>query len=238
MLKGKTIIITGGARRLGREFALAVSKNGADVIIHHNNSPKEAEQTARDIIRLGCNADVIRADFSDPQAALELFRQKFSTRKLFALIHNAAIFKPIKFIDTTYDNWQHHMNINLTMPFLLSQLFSESIGNNKGKIINILDWRALRPGYDHFPYTISKTALTGLTKSMALALAPNIQVNGIALGAILPPSDGNENNIISKVPAGRWSTIKELTDTLLFLLNGPEYITGEIIHLDGGRHLI
>ena len=113
------------------------------------------------------------------------------------------------------------------------------MGKGEGRIINILDWRALRPGKDHFPYTISKAALASMTKSMALALSPNISVNGIALGAILPPSDGNQTDeLIRSVPIGRWAQMKEVTDTVLFLLSGPQYITGEIIHLDGGRHLV
>ena len=157
---------------------------------------------------------------------------------LFALINNASIFEPGNFLETTYESWQNNFAINLTTPFLLSQSFAKRLGKNKGRIINILDWRALRPGKDHFSYTISKSALASMTKAMAVALAPNIIVNGLALGAILPPSDGSSESIINSVPAGRWATIKELTDSVLFLLTGPEYITGEIIHLDGGRHLV
>ncbi len=239
-LKGKKVIITGSARRIGRELALASAKAGASVIIHHNQSQKEAEQTANDISKLGGKAEIIRADFSEPQKAREIFNKVFRKNKnIFALINNAAIFKPIKFANTSLDDWRIHMDINLTMPFLLSQLFASSLGKQKARIINILDWRALRPGYDHFPYTISKSALAALTQTLALSLAPNIQVNGIALGAILPPVDGaEERGIISKVPAGRWANITELSDVYLFLLQGPEYITGEIIHLDGGRHLV
>ena len=239
-LKGKKVIITGSARRIGRELALASAKAGASVIIHHNQSQKKAEQTANDISKLGGKAEIIRADFSEPQKAREIFNKVFRKNKnIFALINNAAIFKPIKFANTSLDDWRIHLDINLTMPFLLSQLFASSLGELKGRIINILDWRALRPGYDHFPYTISKSALAALTQTLALSLAPNIQVNGIALGAILPPVDRpEENEIISKVPAGRWANISELSDAYLFLLQGPEYITGEIIHLDGGRHLV
>jgi pteridine reductase len=121
----------------------------------------------------------------------------------------------------------------------------------------MLDWRALRPGKDHFAYTISKAALAAMTKSMALALAPEITVNGLALGAILPPAEENKppadpeganvqpssqksvlKSIINPVPAARWADIKEVTDTVSFLLSGPAYITGEIIHIDGGRHLV
>ena len=239
-LKGKKVIITGSARRIGRELALASAKAGASVIIHHNQSQKEAEQTANDICKLGVKSEIIRADFSEPQKAKDIFNNVFQENKnIFALINNAAIFKPIKFANTSLDDWRIHMDINLTMPFLLSQSFASSLGAQKARIINILDWRALRPGYDHFPYTISKSALVALTQTLALSLAPNIQVNGIALGAILPPVDGaEEKGIISKVPAGRWANISELSDAYLFLLQGPEYITGEIIHLDGGRHLV
>jgi len=239
-LKGKKVIITGSARRIGRELALASAKAGASVIIHHNQSQKEAEQTANDISKLGGKAEIIRADFSEPQKAKEIFNKVFRKNKnIFALINNAAIFKPIKFANTSLDDWRIHMDINLTMPFLLSQLFASSLGKQKARIINILDWRALRPGYDHFPYTISKSALAALTQTLALSQAPNNQKNGIALEAILPPVDGaEERGIISKVPAGRWANITELSDVYLFLLQGPEYITGEIIHLDGGRHLV
>ena len=105
--------------------------------------------------------------------------------------------------------------------------------------MNILDWRALRPGADHFPYTISKAALASMTHSLAVALSPDITVNGLALGAILPPSDAKASaDIIKNVPLKRWATENEVEEALLFLLTCPRYITGEIIHLDGGRHLI
>ena len=97
----------------------------------------------------------------------------------------------------------------------------------------------MRPGADHFPYTISKAALAALTKSLAVALAPKIIVNGLALGAILPPADGNANpDIIKNIPMKRWANANEVEQALLFLLTCPPYITGEIIHVDGGRHLV
>jgi pteridine reductase len=103
----------------------------------------------------------------------------------------------------------------------------------------MLDWRALRPGPDHLPYTISKAALAALTRSLATALAPQITVNGLALGAILPPSDGaNIGNILDNIPAHRWANLEEVGQALVFLLDGPTYVTGEILHVDGGRHLV
>jgi len=132
------------------------------------------------------------------------------------------------------------MAINLTAPFLLCQAFARQVPQGEeGRIINILDWRALRPAADHLPYTISKAALAALTQSLAVALAPGITVNGLALGAILPPSDGEATaNLLSSVPAGRWARLDELSQALVILLTGPAYVTGEIIHLDGGRHLV
>ena len=129
---------------------------------------------------------------------------------------------------------------NLTAPFLISQAFALALpAGMTGRIVNILDWRADRPGKDHFPYTITKSALAAMTKSLAVALAPQIIVNGLALGAILPPSgEAFSNNILKNIPVGRWAELDEVSQALLFLLTGPGYITGEIIHLDGGRHLV
>ncbi|MDK2981031.1 MAG: hypothetical protein PWQ55_1378 [Chloroflexota bacterium] len=239
-LHGKRIIVTGAARRLGRQFALTCAKAGASVVIHHGHSDAEAQQLASEIEGFGVKAQVLKSDFSDPQSSLAAFEDLLRLGSdWYALVNNAAIFEPVKFADTSLSDWQRHMDVNLTMPFLLSQAFARTLGSKPGRIINIVDWRALRPGKDHFPYTISKAALASMTQSLARILAPAIQVNALALGAILPPSDGgSEEGIIKPVPAGRWATLEELNEAFFFLLTGPDYITGEIIHLDGGRHLV
>lgn len=237
-LAGKTVLITGAARRVGR--ALALARAGADIILHHASSPVEAAQTAGEINQMGRRAWVLQADFSDP-ASLEGFIERAAAlAPIFALVHNAAIFEPLDLVHTTLADWQRHMDINLTAPFILSRDFARlHPPGEKGRIVTILDWRALRPLGDHFPYTISKAALAAMTRSLAAALAPNITVNGLALGAILPPSDGSDTAWVeSEVPARRWADLDEVGRSLLFLLDGPEYITGEILHLDGGRHLI
>jgi NAD(P)-dependent dehydrogenase (short-subunit alcohol dehydrogenase family) len=238
-LKGKTILITGSARRIGREFALAAASAGANVIIHHGHSPDEAELTAHEIRSLGSQCWILEGDLENPTQAMELVDRAWKISPLFALVNSAAIFENLTFSQTTYANWQLHLAVNLTAPFLLSQSFSRLLPREaEGRIINILDWRALRPGSDHFPYTISKAALAALTKSLATALGPNIAVNGLALGAILPPSDGRAPDILNLIPARRWAKVEELRQAFLFLLEGPAYITGEILYLDGGRHLI
>lgn len=243
-LENKTVLITGAARRVGQHLALTAAQAGADVIVHHANSPEAAQSTAVRIREIGRQAWVIQADFQNPAEVEGLVERAFGLSPLFAIVHNAAIFEPLDLVHTSLEDWQRHFNINLTAPFLLSRDFARLLPTGApGRMVTILDWRALRPLGDHFPYTISKAALAAMTRSLAAALAPNITVNGLALGAILPPSDGgktgsNTDWVKTEVPAGRWAELDEVGQALLFLLDGPAYITGEIIHVDGGRHLL
>lgn len=237
-LAGKTILVTGGARRVGRIFALACARAGADLVIHHGHSEQEAEQVRQEITDLGRRAWIFPADLSDARQAQQLISRVNDVTPLYGLVNSAAIFDSLSLESTSHDDWQKHLAINLTAPFLLSQAFAKQAPDG-ARIVNILDWRALRPGADHFPYTISKAALAAMTKSLAVALAPRIIVNGLALGAILPPSDGRKNpDIIKNVPAQRWAEQTEVEQALVFALTGPTYITGEIVHVDGGRHLV
>ena len=238
-LTGKTILITGAARRLGRLFVLACGRAGADLILHHGHSPQEAEALRDELASLGRRAWVLAADFSHPESASQLIERANELSPLYGLVNSASIFEPLSLQETSLDDWNNHLNVNLTAPFLLSQAFAKHV--KQGRIVNILDWRALRPGADHFPYTVTKSALAAMTKSLAIALAPNITVNGLALGAILPPADqpSASEKVIEAVPAKRWSEAGEAEDALLFLLSSSSaYITGEIIHVDGGRHLV
>lgn len=239
-LAGKTVLITGAARRIGREMALGVARAGGNVILHHGRSSNEAKILQGEIESLGVQAHLLQADLADPRQAAEIIPRAAEYGRVYGLVNNAAIFEPLTLANTDLAAWERHMAINLTAPFLLCQAFARQVPQGEeGRIINILDWRALRPAADHLPYTISKAALAALTKSLAVALAPGITVNGLALGAILPPSDGEPTaNLLSSVPAGRWAKIEEISQALVFLLTGPEYVTGEIIHLDGGRHLV
>ena len=239
-LDGKNILITGAARRLGRIFALACAKAGADVVIHHAHSDSDAASLSAEIERLNRRAWVFKADLNDSSEAQNLIPLINRTTPIHFLINSAAKFESLSLESTSLEDWSKHLAINLTAPFLLSQAFArQAQAENGARIVNILDWRALRPGADHFPYTVSKSALAAMTKSLAVALAPKIIVNGLALGATLPPADGNANPEITKnIPMKRWARENEIESALLFLLTCPEYIAGEIIHVDGGRHLI
>lgn len=240
-LEGKTVLITGAALRVGRAMALAVAEAGADVIVHYGRSDKAAQKVKAEIEGLGRQAHLLQADLSQTESGQNLIKAATEIGPLFGLVNSASIFQDRRLENTDVASWDLHMAINLRAPFLLSQAFAAALKESKaeGRIVNILDWRALRPGDDHLPYTISKAGLAALTQSLAIALAPRITVNAIAFGAILPPSDGGDTSgILDDVPAKRWADLDEAGKTLVFLLDGPSYITGEILHLDGGRHLI
>lgn len=239
-LNEKLVLITGAAKRVGRELAISVARAGGNVVIHYGHSQAEAESLCDEIHALGRKAFLLQADLDDPAQVDGLVPHAADHGVLYALVNNAAIFQTLDWQSTTLESWNRHLMVNLTTPFLLSQAFARQLPSGEtGRIVNLLDWRALRPAADHLPYTISKAALAALTHSMAIALAPRITVNSLALGAVLPPSEGEAPpNILKNVPAGRWAHLPEVGQSLLFLLDGPGYITGEIIHLDGGRHLV
>ena len=238
-LEGKTVLITGAALRVGRSMALAAAGAGANLVIHYHNSGVQAKALQNEIARMGREAKLLEADLEDPKQSMELINRAQGKEGLFALVNNAAVFESLSWETTDLKAWERHLMINLTSPFLLSQAFARAIGREaEGRIVNLLDWRVMRPGADHLPYTISKTGLAALTQSLAIALAPNITVNGLALGAILASKEGAPERLLEQVPAGRWGNLDEVGQALIFLLNGPGYITGEILHIDGGRHLV
>jgi pteridine reductase len=237
-LRGHAALVTGAGRRLGEAFARALAGAGCDVCLHYGATPAEAlaaELSSAHAVRTAA----LQADLADAQAAAALVdRAANALGSIDLLVNSASIFEPLDFGATGLAEWQRHLAVNLTAPFLISQSFARRLGRAPGAIVNLLDWRALRPGPDHFAYTISKAGLAAMTTSLAQALAPLIRVNGLALGAILPPAGAKADDApAAAAPLGRWATLQETTDSLLFLLAGPDFITGEILHLDGGRHL-
>lgn len=239
-LEGKRVLVTGGARRVGRALALAAARAGAELVLHYGRSSEAAESTRAEIVALGRTALLLQADLSDPEQAAGLVGRAARSGPLYALVNSAAVFEALTWETATAADWERHLRINLTAPFLLSQAFARALPPEaSGRVVNLLDFRAQRPGPDHLPYTISKAALAGLTRSLAVALAPRIAVNGLALGAVLPPSDGGDPAaILGRVPSGRWVGLEEVGQALLFLLDGPASVSGAILPVDGGRSLV
>jgi pteridine reductase len=240
-LEGKVAIVTGGARRLGKALALSLAEQGVRLAIHYGSSAGPAEETVAQIKGLDSEAMAVQADLREPGQAPGVIAQ---VAKHFGqvdiLVNSAAIFEPGDAFSTTEENWDRHLAINLKSPFFLSQAFANHVGRERpGHIVNIADWRATRPGPDYLAYTITKAGLVTMTQSLALALAPNIQVNAIAPGAILPPPDEDQaylDRLAQSIPARRVGTPAEVSKALLFLLEA-DFVTGELVFVTGGEHL-
>jgi NAD(P)-dependent dehydrogenase (short-subunit alcohol dehydrogenase family) len=234
-------IVTGAARRVGREIALTMAKRGLAVVVHHGTSAVEADALVQRICAEGGRAIAVAADLRDPRtAASAVFEAAAELGEVTTLINSASVFqdRTLPWIDLYHCN--AHLSVNLLAPIFLSQQLIRQLGEgHRGHIINILDWRAERPGADHLVYTATKAALSSVTRSLALQLAPLVQVNGIAPGAILPPDDRlnwHEQRAISSIPLRRTGTPKELTRAIDFLLDS-DFITGEVITVSGGEGL-
>lgn len=234
-------VVTGAARRVGREIALAMARRGLAVVVHHGTSAVEAEVLAQRICAEGGRAIAVGADLRDPRsAAATVFEAAAELGEVTTLINSASVFqdRALPWIDLYHCN--AHLSVNLLAPIFLSQQFIRQLGEGqRGHIINILDWRAQRPGADHLVYTATKAALSSVTRSLAQQLAPLIQVNGIAPGAILPPDDRlnwHEQRAISAIPLRRTGSPQELTNAIQFLLNS-DFITGEVLNVSGGEEL-
>ena len=238
---GGVAVVTGAARRVGREIAMAMAARGLAVVVHHGTSRVEAGVLVDRIRSAGGRALAVSADLRDPRtAAVEVFETAAELGEVTTLINSAAVFqdRALPWIDPYH--CQVHVNVNLLAPVFMAQQFIRQLGNgHRGHIVNILDWRAQRPGADHAIYTATKAGLTSITKSLALQLAPLVQVNGVAPGAILPPEDRtnwHEQRAIASIPLRRTGSPRELVDAINFLLDSS-FITGEVLNVSGGEEL-
>jgi pteridine reductase len=240
-LDGKVAIVTGGAVRLGRALVLAMAQEGVRLGIHYASSAGPADAVVEEIKTMGGDALAIQADLSQPAQACSIVERAVAHfGQVDILVNSAAIFEPGNWDDTTEANWDRHFAINLKSPFFLSQAFAAQVGPDRGgHIVNIADWRGVRPGADHVAYTLTKAAIIAMTRSLALALAPRIQVNAIAPGLILPPPGQDQAYLQSKakqVPAQRVGSPQEIANALIFLLRS-DFVTGDLIFVTGGEHL-
>ncbi len=242
-LAGAVAVVTGGAVRVGRALVLALAGRGVRVAVHYGSSAEAAESAVAEARGLGAEAFALSADLADEAAVgriVPAVRERFGA-PVDILINSASIFEAGAFAKTTSAQWDRHFLINLKAPFLLTQAFAAQVEEGRtGKVVNLNDWRGFRPADDHFAYTMSKGALIALTRGTAIALAPRVHVNCLALGAILPPesaSEARKARIISEVPLGRWGGAEEVARAMLYLLES-DYVTGETVFVDGGRSLV
>ncbi len=236
---GLTALVTGSGHRVGRALALALAEAGANVAVHYNSSDEAAAETVAALEMAGGRAESFQANFSDAAEVERLF-DAVNARMgpVQILANNAARFERCELSSSTVDEWERSMAVNVRAPYLLARAMANALPDGlTGKIINIGDSRTNRR--DRFVYGVSKAALRGLTESLAESLAPAIQVNEIAMGAILQPIDTprGERPKMDKFdygPIRRMGTLNEVTHTLMWLIEN-DYVTGETVHLDGGR---
>jgi pteridine reductase len=235
-LKGKTAFITGAAKRLGRAAAVHLHEKGCSIVVHFNESKKEANELQSQI---GCR--LFQADFSEISISKLHSRLKQEIGTIDILINNASSFQEKDWQDVDEETWDCDLSVNLKIPFFLSHYFGQLMkAKGEGKILNMSDIAAEHPYLKHISYSIAKAGMIAFTQALARPLAPEVQVNAIAPGTILFPDSMTKSAqeiILDRIPAHRTATLQEFLRTVDFLLEDVDYITGQTIVLDGGRSL-
>lgn len=248
-VRGRWALVTGGAKRLGRGIALGLARAGANVVVHHGHSPGEGEETAREIEQLGVEACVLQADLSDPEAIAGLFeRVESDCGDLAVLVNSAASFRRQPLMEAAVDDWDAVLDVNLRAVWLClkrsAKLMRRAVveGPEKGVAVNIADLTGIQPwpGYSH--HGVSKAGVIHLTRIAARELAPEIRVNCVVPGAILPPpglepEDPEWHRKVERIPLERPGSPEVIADAILFLIRNP-FVTGTVLAVDGGEQLL
>ena len=240
-LSGKTALVTGAAKRVGREIALALARRGANIIVHYNTSVADARAVVAEVQALGVDALAVKADQSNArQVHAAVAKALGHFRDIHVLVTSAAVYKKTPFDTLTEADWDFHIDANLKGPFLFALEVGRHMKKRKlaGKIITFADWSAIRPYANYLPYCVSKAGVICLTKSLAKVLGPNVQVNAIAPGPVLLPPDFTKREIqevIDSTIVKRLGSPQDIVNSVLFLIEGSDFITGHTLIVDGGR---
>jgi len=240
-LKGKTALVTGAGKRVGREIALGLARRGANVVVHYNTSAADALAVVAEIKALGVDALAVGADQTNARqvhAAVAKALRRF--RDIHVLVTSAAVYKKTPFDTLTEADWDFHIDANLKGPFLFALEVGRHMKKRKiaGKIITFSDWAAIRPYADYLPYCVSKAGIICLTKSLAKALGPKVQVNAIAPGPILLPPDftpAERRKVVDATIVKHIGSPKDIVNSILYLVEGTDFVTGHTLLVDGGR---
>lgn len=238
-LKHRTVLITGAAKRLGRAMALYLAEQGAAVVVHYHTSQQQAESLQSAIEQTGGRAVLCQADLADAGQADGLVGKAVELlgRPLDILINNASIFQEQRLLDTTSQAMAENMMIHAYAPLTLSRAFAAQA--ESGHIVNLLDSRVQDYDKLHVPYHLSKRSLLALTRMLAVELAPAVAVNAVAPGLVLPPegqSDDYLTDLAHTNPLNRFGSGQDICEAVTFLVQST-FITGQVIYVDGGRHM-
>ena len=241
-LAGQVALVTGAGQRIGREIALALGRAGATVAVNYNHSWDEAQATVNEIKAGGANAVALQADVARPAQVRRMFRtieRKFGQLDL--LVNNAAIFFPGKWDQLTEKHWDRILSVNLKGPFFCAQEAAKLMQRrSRGKIVNISSLGGLQAWPDYMHYCSSKAGLIMLTRCLAKALAPDIQVNSIAPGTILFPGEKRTpmtKSVIRSTPLRKAGRAEDISRMVLHLACHGDFITGQIFPVDGGKSI-
>ena len=239
-LAGQVALVTGAGRRIGRAIALTLAAAGADVAINYLQSESDAKSAVREIKKLGVRSVALRANVARPTEVQRMFRvlaKQFG--RLDILVNNAAVFFPARWDRLTEKDWDRILGINLKGTFFCAQAAAEMMQQQKhGRIINISSLGGLRAWPDYMHYCSSKAAVIMLTRCLAKALAPDIQVNSVAPGTILFPDEERTpltKRIIQSTPLKKAGTAEDIAQIVLFLASRSDFITGQVFVVDGGQ---
>jgi pteridine reductase len=239
MLQGKTALITGAAKRIGRAISLALAQEGVNVVIHYCSSKKQAKKLCAELAEHKVKSWVVKADFEKTKEYDTLIARTLKIAgALDVLINNASIFIPDTLREVDFKTLMKHVQVNAWAPFALSRKFARL--TRKGKIINLLDSRISGYDWSHVAYILSKHMFSVFTKMTALEFAPGVTVNGIAPGLILPPLGKNQRyleRMADMVPLKRHGDPSDIANAVIYLLKS-DFLTGQIINVDGGLHLM
>jgi len=240
-LEGRVTLVTGGAIRVGRAIVEALAADGATVAIHHHASVEEARTLVAELRSKGRRAEAFRADLTDDAQLTGLVTQvERSLGPIQVLVNSAAGFTRAPFLDTDAAMLDAEWRLNARAPFLLTREVARGMLERKqGVVVNVLDiGGAIVPWRSYSAYCMTKAAMGMLTQVLALELAPHVRVNGVAPGTVLPPESlepEERERLRAGIPLGRFGRAEDVAETVRFLVTGPDFITGEVITVDGGR---
>ncbi len=236
-IKGKTALITGAAKRIGRTIALELAKSECNIVIHYRSSKEEAEKVREKAEGYGVKAFIVQADLERTEDVFRLIDKVNKERlNVDILINNASVYYPVPLEQVDEKDLDRFYNIHVKAPFFLSREFGRKMFQRKrGRIINIADYSALRPYPNYTAYTISKGAMLTLTRALAKEFAPYVLVNAILPGPIVPPADLEEKDIpLKKTILKRWGGELEVWKAVKYLIE-TDFTTGAFIPVEGGR---